>query len=142
MNTQHISVNVRVLLMEQHTVLLGQRISEDNATEHWELPGDFLHFGEAFADCAARLMTEKTGVQIATDKLQMLSVTNEVTETEHWVVIGYLCSTFSGTPQATESSEITKWQWWPVQELPSQMEQSSKTLLDRYQALLQQLGSL
>ena len=52
---------------------------------------------------------------------KFISVTNEVVSDAHFVTIGFLCEDFEGEPQVMEPDEITKWEWFDLNDLPEPM---------------------
>ncbi|KAE9981353.1 hypothetical protein EG328_011703 [Venturia inaequalis] len=53
------------------------------------LPGGHLEFGETFASCAARELTEETGIAVKPERIHFLTAGNNVFEGEgrHYVTI-------------------------------------------------------
>lgn len=136
-----VGVGIGVMLLHNQHVLLGKRHAENASigAGTWSLPGGKLAFGEEFVQCAYRETLEESGIAVDTDRLQMLSVANDVIEGTHFVTIGYLCTAFEGEPTVKEPEAINEWQWFHVHQLPDTMFPPSKTIVERYKALLQQM---
>ncbi|KAB2603809.1 nudix hydrolase 1-like [Pyrus ussuriensis x Pyrus communis] len=83
-------VAVVVFLLRGKTVLLGRRRSSDGDST-FALPGGHLEFGESFEECAARELKEETGLDIEKEKMELLTVTNnlflEPPKPSHYVTV-------------------------------------------------------
>ncbi len=115
-----------MILNSKNQVLLGKRHddpekadSELHGERTWTMPGGKLHFKEEFKDAAFRETLEETGIEINKDKLEIISVTNDIVRDNHFITIGFLCRDFSGNPKVMEPDEITEWRWFGLDDLPS-----------------------
>ncbi|KAI5080971.1 hypothetical protein GOP47_0004154 [Adiantum capillus-veneris] len=117
-----VGVGVGVLLQKQaggQQVLVGRcRTSFGNAK--YCIPGGHLEFGESWEECAAREISEETGLAIR--NIRLAGVTNSILLNEprpgHYVTIfmrAELCDP-SQEPQNCEPDKCDGWQWveWPV----------------------------
>ncbi len=120
------SVGVGIMIFKDNKVLLGKRHgdpkkadSELHGEGSWTMPGGKLHFKENLEDAAFREIFEETGVKINKEKLEIISVTNDIVKDAHFVTIGFLCKDFPGEPRVAEPDEITEWKWFDLNNLPS-----------------------
>lgn len=114
------------MILKDNKVLLGKRHgdpkkadSELHGEGSWTMPGGKLHFKEELKDAAWREVFEETGIKPDKEKLEIISVTNDVVEDAHFVTIGFLCQDFKGEPGVMEPDEITEWRWFELNNLPS-----------------------
>ena len=135
-------VGFGVMLFKNGKVLLGKRNDDPEKASSalkgagtWTMPGGKLHFQETFEDGAQRETLEETGIQINKNTLKQISVTNNIVEDAHFVTIGLLCEDFNGEAEVKEPDEITKWEWFDLNNLPSPLYFPSKQVLDTYQKL-------
>ena len=128
---------IGILILKDGKVLLGKR-NEDSEKADTELhtegtytcPGGKLDFGEKLGDAARREILEETGIKA--NNLKLISVTNEIVNDAHFVTIGFLCNDFNGKPKIMEPKEITKWEWFKLNELPEPMNSASLKLINNY----------
>ncbi|XP_010551317.1 PREDICTED: nudix hydrolase 1 [Tarenaya hassleriana] len=117
-------VGVGVFVVKERSVLLGRRRSSiGNST--FALPGGHLEFGESFEECGAREVKEETGLELEKEKMELLTVTNNVfrdpPEPRHYVVV-FLRSAVADPNQSPENTEPEKcdgWDWYRWDDLPS-----------------------
>lgn len=114
---KHPGVGFGVILLKEKKVLLGHRHEDPKKADSalhgegtWTLPGGKLDFGENFEEAVAREVAEETGIKIDENKLESVSLTNNIVTDAHFVTLGWLCHKFSGEPQILEPDEITAWQ--------------------------------
>jgi 8-oxo-dGTP diphosphatase len=141
MNTKKMGNGFGVLLLRDNMVLLGQRHADPGKADSamhgegtWTMPGGKLDFGESFEQGAQREVLEETGIQIELEDLKVISLSNDIVPDAHFVTVGLLCEKFSGEAKVMEPDEITKWEWFDLDNLPSPIFSPSQKLLNNYQA--------
>ncbi len=119
-------VGVGIMILRDNKVLLGKRHdnpkkadSELHGEGSWTMPGGKLHFKEELKDAAYREVFEETGIIVNKEKLEIISVTNDIVKDAHFVTIGFLCKEFKGEPGVMEPDEITEWKWFELDNLPA-----------------------
>ena len=124
--SQQPGVGVCVIIVKDGKVLLGKRHedpakadSELQGAGTWTIPGGKLDFKEGIHEAAQRETKEEC--DIAVKDLELVSLTNDMTENRHFVTIGFAAKSFFGEPKVMEPDEITEWQWFPLHELPAPM---------------------
>ena len=98
-----------------------------------ELCGGKFDFGESFEEGGKREVMEETGVSIEAKDLEVISVTNDIVPTAHFITIGMLLKVYNGEPKVMEPDEITKWEWFPLDQLPSPIFPPSLKILKNYE---------
>jgi 8-oxo-dGTP diphosphatase len=126
-----------VMLMKNNKILLGRRHSDaEKASSElqgegtWTMPGGKLHFQESFEDGAKREVMEETGIELNSSKV--ICVSNDRVDTAHFVTIGLFSDDFNGEAQVLEPDEITEWEWFALDSLPSKVFPPSMKVLKNY----------
>ena len=132
-------VGVGVIVLKRGRVLLGKRHDDPDKADSelhgegtWTMPGGKLHFGEKLIDTAKREVLEETGLRINKNKLEFISVTDDIIENAHFVTVSFLYKDFPGEPKVMEPDEITEWKWFNLKALPSPIFFPSQKILDIY----------
>ncbi|OQA03293.1 MAG: 8-oxo-dGTP diphosphatase [bacterium ADurb.Bin400] len=140
-DTRKVGVGFGVMILKEGKVLLGQRHydpakadSELHGEGTWTMPGGKMHFGESFEDTCYRETMEETGIAINRDSIKLISIANDHVPDAHFVTIGFLCEEFEGEPQVMEPDEITRWQWFELNDLPANLFFPSAKVLNNYLA--------
>lgn len=127
------------MILKDNKVLLGKRHgdpkkadSELHGEGSWTMPGGKLHFKEELKDAAWREVFEETGIKSDKEKLEIISVTNDVVADAHFVTIGFLCQDFKGEPGVMEPDEITEWKWFELNNLPSPVFFPSEKIIKKF----------
>jgi 8-oxo-dGTP diphosphatase len=130
-------VGVGVMILRNNQVLLGKRnddaekaSSELHGEGTWTMPGGKLDFGETLKEAALREAKEETGIVL--NKLELISVTDEIIPDKHFVTAGFLSEDFSGEPKVVEPEEITEWRWFGLDELPEKVYPPSAKIIKNF----------
>ncbi|AES97978.1 putative hydrolase [Medicago truncatula] len=118
-------VAVVVFLLKGRSFLLGRRrASVGDAT--FALPGGHLEFGESFEECAAREVKEETGLDLGENKIEFLTVTNNVfleqPKKSHYVTVFMrvvLDAQEEHVIQNVEPDKCYGWDWFELENLPN-----------------------
>lgn len=136
-----IGVGFGIMMLKDNKVLLGKRHDDPEKADSllhgegtWTMPGGKLDFGEELKPAAIREVFEETGIKIKEKDLKLISLTNDVVFDAHFVTIGFLCQDFEGEPKVMEPDEITKWQWFELDNLPRPVYFPSEKILKNYLA--------
>lgn len=137
--SKKIGVGFGVMILKDGKVLLGQRHFDPTKADselHGEwtrtMPGGKMHFGESFEETCARETQEETGIIIDKNKIKIISITNDMVPDAHFVTIGFLCENFQGESQVMEPDEITKWEWFDLNNLPKPLFFPSEKVIKNY----------
>jgi len=141
MENLKIGVGFGVMILRDGKVLLGQRHvdplkadSELHGEGTWTMPGGKLHFGESFEQGACREIMEETGMRVIEADLKVISLSNDAISDAHFVTIGLLCERADGSPQVMEPDEITTWDWFSLDALPTPLFFPSERVVRNYQS--------
>jgi len=132
-----VGAGVVIMLLKDNKILLGKRNENPEKASSllsgqgtWTMPGGKLDFGEDFEEAAKREVFEETGIKI--NKLKVICVNNDKTDSAHFVTIGLLSYDFEGQPHIKEPEEITEWRWFDLDDLPEPLYQPSKNVIENY----------
>lgn len=130
-------VGVGVLILKDGKVLLGLRnpnkkkaSSELKGEGTWTMPGGKVEFMEKLVDAAKRELKEETGL-VAT-KLDFLCISDDMTDTAHYVTVGFIVKDYQGNPEAMEPETILEWRWFDLDNLPKNMYEPSLKCINKY----------
>ena len=130
-------VGFGIMILKGGKVLLGKRHEDPEKASSllhgegtWTMPGGKLHFQEGLKEAARREASEETGIKIKNP--EVISVSNDTVYDNHFVTLGFLCTDFEGEPKITEPDEITKWEWFDLNNLPSPLFPPSKKIIKNY----------
>lgn len=77
-------------------------------------------------------MLEETGMIL--HSARFISLTDDIIPGVHFVTAGFFSDDFSGEPSVMEPDEITRWEWFSLDSLPSPLFMPSRKVLDNYLA--------
>jgi 8-oxo-dGTP diphosphatase len=139
MENQKPKVGVGVMILKDNKVLLGQRHfdpkkadSELHGEGTWTMPGGKLDFQEKLVDCALREVFEETGIRLDSQNMEVLAIQDDIVPDNHFVTIGFLCKNSEGDPKIMEPDEITKWEWFGLDNLPKPIFPPSEKLIKKF----------
>lgn len=137
----NIGVGFWVMILRDRKVLLGQRHldpakadSELHGEWTWTMPGGKMHFHESFEDTCHRETLEETWLNIDKNTIKIISITNDMVPDKHFVTIGFLAEDVQGEPQVMEPDEITKWERFDLNDLPTPLFFPSEKVIKNYLA--------
>jgi len=132
-------VGFGIMILKEGKVLLGKRHTDPKKASSllhgegtWTMPGGKLHFQEGLKEAAAREVLEETGIKVK--NLELFSVSNDIVYDNHFVTLGFVCRDFEGEPKVMEPDEITKWEWFDLNDLPSPLFSPSEKMIKNYLA--------
>ena len=135
-----VRVGCGVMILQGNKILLGHRhhnaIKASSALHGegtWTMPGGKLDFGETPQEGLCREALEETSLKINPAKLKLISVANDLAPDAQFITLGFLCEDFEGVPQVMEPDEITEWQWFDLNNLPSPLFPPSRKVLTNWQ---------
>lgn len=134
---EKIGVGMGVILLKEGKVLLGKRHEDPEKASSllkgagtWTMPGGKLHFGETFEQGAIREVIEETGIKL--NEVKVICINNDQVEGVHFITLGLLSEDFNQEPEVKEPDEITEWNWFDLENLPSPLYFPSAKILENY----------
>ena len=132
-----VGVGVGVMILKDGKILLGKRHEDPEKAQSvlggegtWTMPGGKLHFGELLEDGAKREVMEETSIEL--NKVKVICVNQDMTETAHFITIGLLSDDFEGDAKVMEPDVITEWRWFGLNNLPNPIYFPSAKVLENY----------
>jgi len=130
-------VGFGVMVFKGGKVLLGKRHEDPEKASSllhgegtWTMPGGKLHFQEGLKEAAAREALEETSLTVK--NLEVISLSNDIVHDNHFVTVGFFCDDFEGEAKVMEPDEITKWEWFDLNDLPSPLFPPSAKIIRNY----------
>lgn len=130
-------VGVGVMLIENNKILLGLRnpnkekaSSELQGQGTWTMPGGKVEFMEKLVDAAKRELEEETSLKAT--KLDILCISDDMTDTAHYVTVGFMVKEYSGEVKIMEPETIIDWKWFDLNELPENLYKPSQKCIEKY----------
>lgn len=130
-------VGVGVMIIKEDKILLGLRnpnkekaSSELQGQGTWTMPGGKVEFMETLSEAAIRELKEETG--LVAKKIEFLCISDDMTDTAHYVTAGFIVQEYSGEVKAMESETILEWKWFDMNNLPENIYLPSKKCIEKY----------
>lgn len=130
-------LGVGVMLIKDNKILLGLRnpdkikaSSELQGQGTWTMPGGKVEFMEKLVDAAKRELEEETGLKAI--KLDFLCVSDDMTDTAHYVTAGFIVREYTGEVKTMEPETILEWKWFDLNDLPSNLYNPSQKCIEKY----------
>ncbi len=130
-------VGFGIMIFKEGKVLLGKRHEDPEKASSllhgegtWTMPGGKLHFKEGLKEAAAREALEETSLVVR--NLEVISLSNDVVHDNHFVTVGFFCDDFEGEARVMEPDEITKWEWFDLNNLPIPLFPPSAKIVRNY----------
>jgi len=127
-----------IIFNKKGEILLGRRHPDPDKADsafrsagEWSLPGGKLEWGETFEEGAIREVKEETGLDISDP--EVISVHNCKNEHAHFMTVGLMTKKYKGTPQVMEPDEMTEWNWFSLDNLPSPRYFPSFEVIENFQ---------
>ena len=132
-------LGVGVMIIKNNKILLGLRnpdkkkaSSELQGQGTWTMPGGKVEFMETLADAAKRELEEETSIKAT--KLDLLCISDDMTDTAHYVTVGFIVREYKGEAKAMEPETILEWKWFDLEDLPSNLYAPSKKCIQKYKS--------
>lgn len=130
-------IGVGVMIIKDNKILLGLRNldkekagSELNGQGTWTMPGGKVKYMETLKDAAKRELKEET--DLTATKLSVLCISDDMTDTAHFVTVGFLVTEYEGKIKTMELETILEWKWFDLNKLPKNMYKPSEKCIEKY----------
>lgn len=130
-------LGVGVMILKENKILLGLRnpdkvkaSSELQGQGTWTMPGGKVEFMEKLVDAAKRELEEETSLKAT--KIDVLCVSDDMTDTAHYVTVGFIVKEYTGEVKAMEPETILEWQWFDLDDLPTNLYKPSAVCIEKY----------
>ncbi len=130
-------IGVGIMILKDNKILLGLRnpdkvkaSSELQGQGTWTMPGGKVEFMEKLIDAAKRELEEETS--LIANKLDLLCISDDITDTAHYVTVGFIVREYKGEVKTMEPETILEWKWFPLNNLPENLYNPSKKCIDKY----------
>lgn len=130
-------LGVGVMIIKEGKILLGLRnpnkekaSSELQGQGTWTMPGGKVEFMEKLVDAAKRELEEETSLKAT--KLDLLCISDDMTNTAHYVTVGFIVREYTGEANAMEPETILEWKWFDLNDLPTNLYNPSKKCIEKY----------
>ena len=125
------------MIIKEGKILLGLRNpnkekarSELQGQGTWTMPGGKVEFMEKLVDAAKRELEEETSLKAT--KLDLLCISDDMTNTAHYVTVGFIVREYTGEAKAMEPKTILEWKWFDLNDLPTNLYNPSKKCIEKY----------
>lgn len=130
-------LGVGVMVLKEGKILLGLRnpnkkkaSSELQGQGTWTMPGGKVEFMEKLVDAAKRELEEETSLKAT--KLDLLCISDDMTDTAHYVTVGFIAREYTGETKEMEPETILEWKWFDLNDLPTNLYNPSKKCIEKY----------
>lgn len=130
-------LGVGVMILKENKILLGLRnpdkvkaSSELQGQGTWTMPGGKVEFMEKLVDAAKRELEEETSLKAT--KIDVLCISDDMTDTAHYVTVGFIVKEYTGEVKAMEPETILEWQWFDLDDLPTNLYKPSAVCIEKY----------
>lgn len=132
-------IGVGVMILKDDKILLGLRnpdkikaSSELQGQGTWTMPGGKVEFMETLSAAAKRELEEETSLKAT--KMEFLCISDDMTETAHYVTVGFLVKEYKGQVKTMEPETIMEWKWFPLNDLPTNLYKPSAKCIEKYKS--------
>jgi len=136
---RQVRVGIGVVVVKDDKILLGKRKGSHGEGDY-AFPGGHMEFGESIEGAAVREIKEETGLTVI--NVRFLRVMNfKHNSGKHYVDIGLVADWESGEPERLEPDRIEGWDWYDVDNLPSNLFEPCKSAIESYKTGLNYFDS-
>lgn len=128
-----------IILNEKNEVLLLLR-NEDKALADsdmrlegtYTLPSGKVNFSETFEEAGKRKLKEEAGFDVNLENLEVISLSNDINEYAHYATIGLIAKKYTGNFKLKETKEFTDYGWFKLDNLPNNLCEPSRAIINNY----------
>ena len=124
----HAVIGVGVVVCKEGRILMGKRKGSFGAGT-WAFPGGHLEKGETPAECAARELSEETGLKVLSFR-EGPWLYNLIGE-KQYLTLSIWVDRFEGEPKLLEPEKCEGWHWFSHNELPSPLFPCARSFFEK-----------
>ena len=126
-----------IILNEENKVLLilrnddAEKAQSDMRLEGtWTLPAGKVKKGETLFQAAKRKVKEEVNLEI--DRMSIVSIADDINEYAHFLTVGILAYSYEGVVDLGKTEEHVSFDWFSLDELPENLCDPSKKIINNY----------
>ena len=133
---KQVRIGIGVMIKKGNKILLGHRVSKAVDTggiyepDSWCLPGGKQDYEETIFECAIREVKEETNLDI--ESLEVFSASDDIAPNKHFITIQIIAHKFKGELKVMEPTKIDDWQWFDLNNLPTNLYSPSRKFIEEY----------
>ena len=130
----YVGVGQGVLIFnDKEEVLLMKRGKKSkNEIGWWSKPGGEIDFGETAFESALREVKEELDIDVEIWGYSLHTDHIIKDDSQHWIAINFLGRIKSGEPKIMEPDKCEEVRWFPLNNLPEKVQQTTKETIENY----------
>lgn len=98
----------------------------------YTLPSGKVLLGETFESAGKRKLKDETNLEVDEKDLKLISLSNDKNEYAHYATIGLIASKHQGNFKLKDSGEFIDYGWFSINDLPNNLCEPSKVIINNY----------
>ena len=138
MNGVGVGVGI-IIFNEEGKILLILRNSDSKKADSdmrlegtYTLPSGKVLHNETLEMASVRKVKDEVFLDVDEEDLELVSISTDINEYAHYVTIGMIAKEYSGEVKLKESGEFTSCDWFLLDNLPDNLCEPSKKIIDNY----------
>ncbi len=133
---KQVRIGIGVMIKKGNKILLGHRVKKPVDTggilepDSWCLPGGKQDYDETIFECAIREVKEETNLNIS--RLEVFGAMDDIQPDRHFVTIQVIANNYSGEVKVMEKDKQDDWQWFELNNLPTNLYSPSRKFIEEY----------
>lgn len=126
-----VAVGLILFDSKNNEVLLLKRNKKDGLFDYWGPICGKLDYLEGIEDGLIREASEEIGINIEPEKLKFVEFSERIKDYPHYVVLWHLYHIDKDQIEIKINEEFSDFSWFPLGDLPSQLEMSMKKIIEK-----------
>ena len=127
-----VSLKARLILQNHGRLLLLKQTKPNGG--NYSLVGGTIVRKEYAARPLIRESWEEAGIRLEKSDLELVHVLHKQSQKEHRIVLYFRAYHYKGSPESKELEKFENVEWWPLNELPSNLTPTGRHVLKAYNA--------
>ncbi len=126
-----------IILDNNKRILLIKRNDNSNLADSdmhlegmWTLPAGKVNKGETLLKAAIRKVKEEVNLNVS--NLELISIADDINSFAHFVTVGFIARKISGSISLKDTLEHTEFGYFKLDELPTNLCEPSKKIINNY----------